>query len=144
MPKTKPRPSELMIAIDRMLLALYAIERARPPYSEHAFGTAIELLFVMMKILVGTADDQPPTGTEISHDLKMPRTSVMRRIDQLVAAGMIRRYIGTSYVADLDKLDALATGEWFAEVEGVVSETAETLAGLKEARPLRRRWQVVP
>ena len=87
----------------------------------------------MMTIIVATADDQPPTATEIARELKMPRTTVVHRIDELVAAGLIRRGIGTSYVANMEALDALVTREWFAEVE-----TASTLAQL---RPARRRWR---
>lgn len=49
------------------------------------------LALVAVAVMLGHADGRPMTASQIASYVQMPRTSVLRRLDALLAHGLIRR-----------------------------------------------------
>jgi biotin operon repressor len=134
----EPRPTDIANAGSRMLLALlYSIYDLRyREHHPHNIGKVIELMFVSFTISIGTRDNKPLTSSEIARKLRMPRTSVLRHIRALIAAGRVHQ-VGGRYLTDLDYLDSLITEEQFAfsrKVVGTCHEEWLRLAPLLEGK----------
>jgi hypothetical protein len=56
-----------------------------------------ELFLVVSAVVVGHAEDKPMSATKIAHYLELPRTTVLRKLEQLVISGAFERH-GNSYM----------------------------------------------
>jgi CRP-like cAMP-binding protein len=56
-----------------------------------------DLLLVAAAVMVGHAEDRPMTAAKIAHYVELPRTTVLRKLDELAARDLLER-VGTAYV----------------------------------------------
>jgi DNA-binding transcriptional ArsR family regulator len=56
------------------------------------------LALVAVAVMLGHAEGQPMNASQLAAYVQMPRTSVMRRLDALLAHGLIRRIQGKYYL----------------------------------------------
>jgi DNA-binding IclR family transcriptional regulator len=68
-----------------------------PKQAQANFGSTIDGLFVSACVVMGHAENRPMTATKIAHYLRMPRTTVLRKLDELEKLNMIERR-GTVFV----------------------------------------------
>ena len=74
----------LMVDMMRTVHGAYA------PVSE-PFGTRIETFFIGLCVAIGDMDGKPFSVAKIAAYMRVPRTTVIRRLDQLQSWGLIDR-----------------------------------------------------
>ena len=112
----------LMIDIMRTVHGAYA------PVSE-PFGTRLETFFVGLCVAVGDVDDKPFTVAKIAAYMRVPRTTVIRRLAQLQSWGLIDRQ-GKNYYLRAKTLNSLIGMRTYQQVRRILSEASEELSGL--------------
>ena len=112
----------LMIDIMRTVHGAYA------PVSE-PFGTRLETFFVGLCVAVGDVDDKPFTVAKIAAYMRVPRTTVIRRLAQLQSWGLIDRQ-GRRYYLHEKTLNSLMGMRSYQQVRRILSEATEELSVL--------------
>ena len=74
----------LMIDIMRSLHGAYA------PASE-PFGGRLETFFIGLCVALGEIEDRPFSVAKVAAYMRVPRTTVIRRLDRLQSWGLVRR-----------------------------------------------------
>jgi predicted transcriptional regulator len=91
---------ETRAALARMYVELtLAFHATIFPLDQKPSELDADLTVVAVTVMLGHADGHPMTATEIASILHMPRTSVLRRLNELMAHGIIRRR-GDRYYLD--------------------------------------------
>jgi hypothetical protein len=122
----------LMIDIMRTVHGAYA--PAREP-----FGVRLETFFIGLCIGVGDLDGSPFSVAKIASYMRVPRTSVVRRLAQLQSWGLIDRQ-GRNYYLREKTLNSLIGLRSYQQVRRVLSEATNDLTildTLPDARPVR-------
>jgi hypothetical protein len=109
----------LMIDIMRTVHGAYA------PASE-PFGARLETFFVGLCIAVGDLDGKPFSVAKIAAYMRVPRTTVTRRLAQLQSWGLIDRR-GRNYYLHEKTLNSLMGLRSYHQVRGVLSKAIEEL-----------------
>ena len=92
-----------------------------------SFGATIDAVFVACCVGLGHAEDRPMTATKISHYLNMPRTTVLRKLDELMQMGVGSR-AGYHYLISEEHQ---AHSEWIARCNVAIISYAKEIAAEK-------------
>ena len=112
----------LMIDLMRTVHGAYA------PVSE-PFGTRVETFFLGLCVAVGDYDDKPFTVAKIAAYMRVPRTTVIRRLAQLQSWGLIDRQ-GKNYYLRAKTLNSFIGMRSYQQVRCILSEASEELSVL--------------
>jgi biotin operon repressor len=112
----------LMIDIMRSLHGAYA------PVSE-PFGTRLETFFVGLCVAIGDIDGKPFSVAKIAAYMRVPRTTVIRRLDRLQSWGLIDRR-GRHYYMHEKMLNSLIGMRSYQQVRRFLSKATEELSVL--------------
>jgi biotin operon repressor len=112
----------LMIDIMRTLHGTYA------PVSE-PFGTRLETFFVGLCVAIGDIDGKPFSVAKIAAYMRVPRTTVIRRLDRLQSWGLIDRR-GRHYYMHEKMLNSLIGMRSYQQVRRFLSKATEELSVL--------------
>ena len=112
----------LMIDIMRTVHGTYA------PSSE-SFGTRLETLFVGLCVAIGDIDGRPFSVAKIAAYMRVPRTTVLRRLDRLQSWGLIDRR-GRHYYMQQKSLNSLVGMRSYQQVRRFLSKATEELTVL--------------
>jgi hypothetical protein len=92
-PHREARNRVAHLVVDLVRIAYDAIY----PERRGALAADFDIVLVACAIVIGHTEGRPMTASKIAHYLGMPRTTVLRRLDALVAADFAAR-AGKSYV----------------------------------------------
>ena len=112
----------LMIDIMRTVHGAYA------PVTE-PFGTRLETFFIALCVALGDIDGKPFSVAKIAAYMHMPRTTVIRRLDQLQRWGLIDRR-GRRYYTHEKTLNSLIGMRSYQQVRRILSKTTQELTVL--------------
>ena len=111
-----------MVDIMRTVHGTYA------PVSE-SFGTRLETFFVGLCIAIGDIDGKPFSVAKIAAYMRVPRTTVIRRLDRLQSWGLIDRR-GRHYYVHEKMLNSLIGMRSYQQVRRFLSKATEELTVL--------------
>jgi hypothetical protein len=109
----------LMIDIMRTVAGAYA------PASE-PFGARLETFFIALCIAVGDLDGKPFSVAKIATYMRVPRTTVIRRLARLQRWGLIDRQGRQYYLRET--LNSLVGMRSYQQVRGVLNRATAELA----------------
>jgi hypothetical protein len=112
----------LMVDIMRTVHGTYA------PVSE-PFGTRLETFFIGLCVAIGDIDGKPFSVAKIAAYMRVPRTTVIRRLDQLQSWGLIDRR-GRHHYMNEQMLNSLIGMRSYQEVRRFLSKATEELTVL--------------
>jgi hypothetical protein len=112
----------LMIALMRTVHGTYA------PAGE-PFGTRLETFFIGLCVAVGDIEGKPFSVAKIATYMRVPRTTVIRRLAQLRSWGLIERR-GRHYHLHDKTLNSLIGMRSYEQVRRILSEATEELSVL--------------
>jgi biotin operon repressor len=112
----------LMVDMMRTVHGAYA------PVSE-PFGTRIETFFIGLCVAIGDMDGKPFSVAKIAAYMRVPRTTVIRRLDQLQSWGLIDRR-GRHYYLRENKLNSLIGMQSYQQVRRILCEATKKLSVL--------------
>ena len=112
----------LMVDIMRILHGAYA------PVSE-PFGTRLETFFIGLCVAIGDMGGKPFSVAKIASYMRVPRTTVIRRLDQLQSWGLIDRR-GHRYFLHEKTLNSLMGMRSYQLVRRILSEAVKELSVL--------------
>ena len=110
----------LVVDIMRTVHGAYA------PVSE-PFGTRIETFFIAGCVAIGDLDGKPFSVAKIAAYMRVPRTTVIRRLDQLQSWGLIDRR-GRHYYLRENKLNSLIGIQSYQRVRRILCEATKKLS----------------
>ena len=110
----------LMIDVMRTVHGAYA------PLNE-PFGTRLETFFVGLCVALGDIEGKPFSVAKIAAYMRVPRTTVIRRLKQLQSWGLIDRH-GHRYYVHEKALNSLMGMRSYEQVRGFLSKATEELA----------------
>jgi biotin operon repressor len=93
------------------------------------FGTRLETLFVGLCVAIGDIDGKPFSVAKIAAYMRVPRTTVIRRLDRLQSWGLIDRR-GRHYYMHEKMLNSLIGMRSYQQVRRILSEATEELSVL--------------
>ena len=114
----------LMVDIMRSLHGAYA------PAGE-SFGGRLETFFVGLCVALGEMEERPFSVTKIAAYMRMPRTTVIRRLDRLQKWGLIRRQ-GRRYYTQEEALNSLLGLRSYQHIRRLLNKAGEELAVLDQ------------
>ena len=112
----------LMIDLMRTLHGAYA------PASE-SFGTRLETFFIGLCVAVGDIEGKPLSVAKIATYMRVPRTTVIRRLNLLQSWGLIDRR-GRRYYMHEKTLNSLIGMRSYQQVRRILSNATEELSVL--------------
>ena len=112
----------LMLDIMRSLHGAYA------PASE-PFGRRLETFFVGLCVALGEFEEKPFSVTKIAGYMRVPRTTILRRLDRLQRWGLIHRQ-GRRYHMDAKALNSLLGMRSYQHIRHLLGKAAEELTVL--------------
>jgi len=112
----------LMIDIMRTVHGAYA------PVTE-PFGARLETFFIGLCVAVGDIDGKPFSVAKIAAYMRVPRTTVIRRLDQLQRWGLIDRQ-GRHYYLHEKALNSLIGMRSYQQGRRILSKATEELTVL--------------
>jgi len=112
----------LMIDIMRTVHGAYA------PVSE-PFGSRLETFFVGLCVALGDIDGKPFSVAKIAAYMRMPRTTVKRKLDRLQGWGLIDRR-GRYYYTHEKTLNSLIGIRSYEQVRRILSKATQELTVL--------------
>jgi hypothetical protein len=112
----------LMIDIMRTVHGAYA------PVTE-PFGARLETFFIGLCVAVGDIDGKPFSVAKIAAYMRVPRTTVIRRLDRLQSWGLIDRR-GRHYYLHEKTLNSLIGMHSYQQVRGILAKAADQLTVL--------------
>ena len=111
----------LMIDLMRTVHGAYA--PAREP-----FGARLETFFIGLCVAIGDIDGKPFSVAKIAAYMRVPRTTVIRRLARLQSWGLIDRR-GRYYHLHEKTLNSLIGMRSYQQVRRILSEATEELSG---------------
>ena len=111
-----------------MLDIMRTVHKTYAPVSE-PFGTRLETFFIGLCVAVGDYDDKPFSVTKIAAYMHVPRTTVIRRLDQLHRWGLIDRQ-GRHYYLHEKTINSLIGMRSYQQVRHILSEATKKLTVL--------------
>jgi hypothetical protein len=112
----------LMIDIMRNLHGAYA------PVSE-PFGSRLETFFIGLCVALGEFEEKPFSVTKIAAYMRVPRTTVIRRLDRLRSWDLVHRQ-GRRYYVDERALNSLFGMRSYHQIRRLLQKAAEELTVL--------------
>ena len=120
-------------ANDRLLMCNLFLEITRAVHAaylpDRQFGTCFETLYVAVGVAIGHIDGRPFTAAKLAVFLDSPRTTVMRRLDELAEAGVVVRD-GRHYCMNRVIANSPAALQCHRKVRKLVERAVELLSKL--------------
>src|SRR5262249_33166115 len=118
----------------RLVLCRLAIDIMRTLHGAYApitepFGTRLEIFFIGLCVAIGDIDGKPFSVAKIAAYMRVPRTTVIRRLDQLQKWGLIERR-GRGYHLHEKTLNSLIGMRSYEQVRRILSGATEELSVL--------------
>jgi biotin operon repressor len=125
--KIKKRPQ-------RMVLCRLVIDLLRTLHGSYAppgepFGTRIETFFIAACVAIGDIEGKPFSAAKIAAYMRVPRTTVIRRLNRLQSWGLIDRR-GRHYYMHEKTLNSLIGMRSYQHVRHILSTATEELTVL--------------
>ena len=111
-----------------MIDIMRSIHGAYAPASE-PFGGRLETFFIGLCVALGEIEDRPFSVTKIAAYMRMPRTTVVRRLDRLQRWGLIYRQ-GRRYYMQEKALNSLLGMRSYQHIRRLLEKAAEELTVL--------------
>ena len=109
----------LMIDIMRSLHGAYA-----PP--SEPFGSRLETFFIGMCVALGQFEEKPFSVAKIAAYMRVPRTTVIRRLERLQSWGLLNRQ-GRRYYVDEKALNSLLGIRSYKHIRAQLEKAAQQL-----------------
>ncbi len=132
------RRRKLKKARERLVLCRLMIDLMRTVHGAYApatepFGTRLETFFIGLCVVLGDIDGRPFSVAKIAAYMRVPRTTVIRRLDRLQSWGLIVRQ-ERHYYANEKTLNSLLGMRSYQQVRCILSKAAEELTVLDTFR----------
>jgi DNA-binding IclR family transcriptional regulator len=111
-----------------MIDMMRTVHRAYAPAGE-PFGPRLETFFVALCVAVGDIDGKPFSVAKIAAYMRVPRTTVIRKLDQLHRWGLIDRE-GRRYYMHEKTLNSLLGMRSYEHVRQILSKATQELTVL--------------
>ena len=121
-------------ARQRLVLCRLMIDMMRTVHGAYApagepFGTRLETFFIALCVTFGDIDGKPFSVAKIAAYMRVPRTTVRRRLDQLQRWGLIDRQ-GRRYYVYEKTLNSLIGLRSYEQVRRILSKATQEMAVL--------------
>jgi biotin operon repressor len=121
-------------ARQRLVLCRLMIDMMRTVHGAYApasepFGTRLETFFVGLCVTLGDIEGNPFSVAKIAAYMRVPRTTVIRRLDQLQRWGLIDRR-GRRYYVQEKALNSLVGMRSYEQVRRILSKATRELTVL--------------
>jgi hypothetical protein len=93
------------------------------------FGTRIETSFIALCVAIGDLEGKPFSVAKIAAYMRVPRTTVIRRLDQLQSWGLIDRR-GRHYFLHEKKINSVIGMQSYQQVRRILSKATKELSVL--------------
>ena len=118
-------------ARQRMVLCRLMIDMMRTVHGAYApvsepFGTRLETFFIGLCVALGDIDDKPFSVAKVAAYMRVPRTTVIRRLNQLQRWGLIDRQ-GRQYYIHEKALNSLIGMRSYEQVRRILSKAIQEL-----------------
>jgi hypothetical protein len=118
----------------RLVLCRLMIDLMRTVHGAYApvtepFGARLETFFIGLCVAIGDIDGKPFSVAKIAAYMRVPRTTVIRRLTRLQNWGLIDRR-GRYYHLHEKALNSLIGMRSYQQVRRILSEATEELSGL--------------
>jgi biotin operon repressor len=118
-------------ARQRLVLCRLMIDMMRTVHGAYApasepFGTRLETFYVALCVALGDIDGKPFSVAKIAAYMRVPRTTVIRRLDQLRRWGLIDRQ-GRRYHVHEKTLNSLIGMRSYEQVRRILSKATQEL-----------------
>lgn len=128
---TKGTSHEIAAARQRMVLCHLMIDIMRSVHGAYApptesFGGRLETFFIGLCVALGDIEERPFSVSKLATYMRMPRTTVMRRLDQLQRWRLIERR-GHRYFAQKDALNSLIGMRSYQHIRRLLGKAANEL-----------------
>jgi Mn-dependent DtxR family transcriptional regulator len=111
-----------------MVDIMRTVHSAYAPVSE-PFGTRLETFFIGLCVAIGDIDGKPFSVAKVAAYMHVPRTTVIRRLEQLQRWGLIDRQ-GRQYYLHEKTLNSLIGMRSYQQVRHILSKATEELTVL--------------
>jgi biotin operon repressor len=121
-------------AQQRLVLCRLMIDMMRTVHGAYApasepFGTRLETFYIALCVALGDIDSKPFSVAKVAAYMRVPRTTVIRRLDQLQSWGLIVRQGRRYYVHD-NALNSLIGMRSYEQVRRILSKATQELTVL--------------
>ena len=121
-------------ARQRLVLCRLMIDMMRTVHGAYApasepFGARLETFYIALCVALGDIDGKPFSVAKIVAYMRVPRTTVRRRLDQLQRWGLIDRK-GRRYYVHEKTLNSLIGMQSYQQVRRILREATEELSVL--------------
>ena len=121
-------------AQQRMVLCRLMIDMMRTVHGAYApvsepFGTRLETFFIGLCVALGDIDDKPFSVAKVAAYMRVPRTTVIRTLNQLQRWGLIDRQ-GRHYYVHEKTLNSLIGMRSYEQVQRILSKATQELTVL--------------
>jgi DNA-binding IclR family transcriptional regulator len=111
-----------------MIDLMQTVHGAYAPVSE-PFGTRLETFFIGLCVAIGDIDGKPFSIAKIATYMRVPRTTVIRRLDRLQSWGLIDRR-GRHYYLHEKTLNSLIGMRSYQQTRRILSKATAELTVL--------------
>ena len=111
-----------------MIDIMRTVHGAYAPVSE-PFGTRLETFFIALCVALGDIDGKPFSVAKIAAYMRVPRTTVIRRLERLQGWGLIDRR-GRHYYTHEKTLNSLIGIRSYEKVRRILSKSTKDLTDL--------------
>jgi hypothetical protein len=121
-------------ARERLVLCRLMIDIMRTVHGAHApvsepFGTSLESIFIGLCVAIGDLEGKPFSVAKIAAYMRVPRTTVIRRLAKLQSWGLIDCR-GRYYYMQEKALNSVNAMRSYKEVRSILSKATEELSAL--------------
>ena len=117
-----------MVLCRLMIDMMRTVHGAYAPASE-PFGTRLETFFIALCVALGDIDGKPFSVAKIASCMRVPRTTVIRRLNQLHRWGLIDRQDRRYYIHE-KALNSLIGMRSYEQVRRILSKATQELTVL--------------
>jgi hypothetical protein len=121
-PPCPPKSYQAPLACPRACYGAYA------PASER-LGTRLETFFIALCVALGDIDGKPFSVARIASYVRVPRTTVIRRLNRLQSSGLIDRQ-GRRYYIREKTLNSLIGMRRYEQIRCILSKATQELTDL--------------
>src|SRR5215831_1996374 len=123
----KIKKSRQRLVLCRLMIDLMrTVHGAYAPANEQ-FGTRLETFFIGLCVAIGDIDGKPFSVAKIAAYMRVPRTTVIRRLDQLQSWGLIDRQ-GRHYYLHETTLSSANGMRAYQQVRRILSRATKELS----------------
>jgi DNA-binding IclR family transcriptional regulator len=111
-----------------MIDIMRSVHSAYAPAGE-GFGTRLETFFIGLCVALGDIEGKPLSTAKIAAYMRVPRTTVIRRLDRLLRWGLVERQGGYYYIHE-KTVNSFLGMRSYQQVRRLLSKATEELTGL--------------